>query len=80
MLEEYGRNKTEGLKNVLDFMEVPQDKRQAKRDETGEIHNQAKQAKPVLQKAKDLLDDFYRPFNRELVKLLGDNKWMFKKN
>lgn len=77
MLEQYSSNKTEGLKRVLDYMDVPSEKRRIKRDESDQVRNKASYVKPVLQKTKDILDHFYEPFNQKLAELLNDEKWLY---
>ena len=33
--------------------------------------------KPVLDETKELLRQFYEPFNVELAQILGDKKWLW---
>ena len=41
------------------------------------VKNKGYSEKPVLDKTVKLLDAFYKPFNEELAKILGDDKWLW---
>jgi hypothetical protein len=37
----------------------------------------AASGKDIMPEARDLVNDFYEPFNNDLVKLLEDKKWLW---
>ena len=41
------------------------------------VKNKGYSKKPVLDKTVKLLNAFYRPCNEKLVKILGDDKWLW---
>ena len=78
-LEEYSQNEVEAIRKIYEFVGVSAGGRNdpAKSKLANSIRNKGYSTKPVWDKTRELLNDFYRPFNRELAKLLGDDKWLW---
>ena len=81
MLEEYGADEKQAIRklyyyfglNTGRFKSKPKDKVFKK------VKNKGYKRNPVLNKTIDMLDEFYKPFNIELTKYLGDDKWLFRR-
>ncbi len=58
--------------SVLDPMNIT--------DESQDIINRGLNTSTILPETQILLDQFYKPFNEKLVKLLTDSRFLFKKN
>ena len=46
--------------------------------EPSNINPRAKKQGPMLKKTRDMLDDFYRPYNKRLADLLCDDKFTWE--
>ena len=81
MLEEYGANEENAIRKLYNFFGFGFNKRrfQSKRKVFTKVVNKGYKRNPVLDKTIDMLDEFYKPFNIELAKYLGNDKWLFRR-
>jgi hypothetical protein len=42
------------------------------------VSTKKKETGPMLQSTKAILDDFYRPFNEDMTKVIKDKRYLFK--
>ena len=74
--EEYGANKVHTLNDVVyPFLNIPQvtGKEKEKLESMGQVFKQTYE--PMLNETKEILTEFYQPYNNKLAELLGDDKW-----
>ena len=77
--EEYSVDKLGTITKVLEFLGVPPlIKEEVESVEKMENVFQVTYDK-ILPETKELLDEFYQPFNQKLADLLGDSKWTWQK-
>lgn len=80
--EDYSHNITSHLKQLFHFLDVVDLKgrditmisKRARVYETGK----KKKMGPMLNRTRQLLDEFFQPFNEELVDILNDTKYLWK--
>ena len=79
MFEEYSQNEVEAIRKIYEFVGVSSTGRKnpARSKLEYSVKNKGYSEKPVLDKTVKLLDAFYKPFNEELAKILGDDKWLW---
>lgn len=77
--EDYAADKLGTLnEQVYPFLNIPRvEGKERQRIETMKNVFQQKY-QPMLNETKRLLNDFYKPFNVKLAKLLGDDKWLWE--
>ncbi|OWF40119.1 carbohydrate sulfotransferase 15-like [Mizuhopecten yessoensis] len=80
--EDYSRNMSSYLKNIFRFLDVvdlaekdiTMISKRARQYETGK----KKKVGPMFNNTRYLLDNFFQPFNEELVKILKDDRYLWK--
>lgn len=77
--EEYAKDPSRTFNEVVfPYLGVPlMNNTEVQVIENKDVANQ-RAYEPMLPHTKQILDDFYEPFNRELADLLGDDKWLWK--
>ena len=72
-------NGVAAIKKIYEFVGVSSTGRNdpAKSELEYSVKNKGYSKKPVLDKTVKLLNAFYRLFNEELAKILGDDKWLW---
>jgi len=78
MLEEYSANQIESMQRIFNFTGVASDRETVVRMGIIEKKNTGYKQKPVLPKTRQILRQFFQPYNRQLAMLLGDNKWRYE--
>ncbi|KAK7504794.1 hypothetical protein BaRGS_00003822 [Batillaria attramentaria] len=81
-LEDLSANVTGEMTKIFEFLELDPVNQEtmaeiesAKRANVGTL---SRKFGPILPATKSLLDDFYRPFNRRLAQLLGDDRFLWE--
>ncbi|XP_067951406.1 uncharacterized protein [Watersipora subatra] len=79
-LEDYSADEAQAMKRIYNFVGVSANgpNNPSKSFQKKKLNNAGYSSKPVLQKTKNLLKQFYIPCNVELADLLNDNKWLWK--
>lgn len=73
--EDVQKNTTKAFQQISNHLKLP--RRKAPQDEKLWI-NSADYNLTVLQSTKELLAEFYTPYNQALAELLLDSKWLWK--
>ncbi|XP_067950456.1 carbohydrate sulfotransferase 15-like [Watersipora subatra] len=78
-MEDYAKDREECMKRIFRFVGVPViEMKKGNSNDLSKVANAGYKVKPVLPETKELLKMFYEPFNVELAKMLGDDKWLWK--
>jgi len=83
-LEDYGADNISILSNIFQFLNITMisDSELTKKIDTKRTQNANKRAYiksgPMLNKTRALLEDFYRPYNVQLAKLLKDKRYLYE--
>ncbi|XP_067951568.1 carbohydrate sulfotransferase 15-like [Watersipora subatra] len=76
-LEDYSKEEVKVMKEILSFVGLSESGLRNVNQLKKSAKNAIKFPKPVLKETDQMLDDFYRPFNKELADLLSDDRWLW---